>query len=262
MNRTARALPVAALALLPAAAWAQMPGSTPPQESYGIRLEYREYRPEFTGEVQKGFGDEEGTLLDIVDDLGIVDDRTFEAAVTLQIKAGHKLRGSYTPLDYNGDVESARRAFDYGQIHVNRGEPVVTRIKGTYWSGAYEFDFVRGPRGFLGGTIGAKVVDLDTTLVAPNQGQREQDTLLSPVPSLGAITRVYVGRLSLEAEISGFTLGDRGSLLEFNVGGRLHFSDRLATSGGYRYLMIKARDDRDFGDVSLEGWFFGLEISL
>jgi len=262
MNRTARALPVAAAFLLPAAAWAQMPPSHPPQESYGIRLEYREYRPTFTGDVQKGFGDEEGTLVDIVDDLGIEDDRTFEGKVTLQFKQGHKLRGSYTPLDYKGDVESARRDFNYGQTEFQRFEPVVTRIKGGYYSAAYEFDFVRGPKGFLGGTVGAKIIDLDTTIVAPDQGAREQDSLLSPVPSLGAVTRIYAGRVSLEGEVSGFTLGDRGTLLEFDASVRVHFSDRLGASGGYRYLKIKARDDRDFGDVSLRGWYFGLEISL
>jgi hypothetical protein len=261
MNRTARALPVAAAILLPGAALAQIP-SYPPQESYSLRLEYREYRPTFTGQIQKGFGDEEGTLVDIVEDLGIEDERTFEAKVTLQIKPGHKLRGSYTPLDYSGDVESARRDFTYGQTEFQRFEPVVTRIKGGYYAAAYEFDFVRGPRGFLGATLGAKVVDLDTTLVAPEQGAREQDTLRAPVPTLGAITRIYAGRLSLEGEISGLTLGDRGTLLEFDSAARLHFSDRLAATGGYRYLSIKARDDRDFGDVSLSGWYFGLEISL
>lgn len=261
MNRTARALPVAVLVLLPVAARAQAP-SSPPQENYGIRLEYREFRPQFTGEIQKGVGDEEGTLLDIVDDLGIEDERTFEIRGALQIKHGHKLRGSYTPLDYEGHVEDARRRFSYGQLTVNRDEPLETRIKGAYWSGAYEFDFLKGPRGFLGGTVGAKFVDIDTTIVATLQNQREQDTWRSPVPALGLITRMYTGRLSVEGEVSGFTLGDRGSLLEFDVAARLHISDRLAASGGYRYLKVRGEDDRDFADVHLEGWHFGLEISL
>jgi hypothetical protein len=260
MNRTARALSVAVLVLLPAAARAQ--SSTPSQENYGIRLEYREWRPEFTGKISKGFGETEGTLLDIVDDLGIVDDRTFEIRGAFQIKHGHKLRGSYTPLDYAGHVEDAPKRFTYGQLLVNRDEPVETRIKGTYWSGAYEFDFVKGPRGFLGGTVGAKFVDIDTTIVAVNQNRRELDTWQSPVPALGIITRMYVGRLSVEGEISGFTLGDRGSLIEFDAAARLHISDRLAASGGYRYLKIRGEDDRDFADIQLEGWHFGLEISL
>ncbi|HET9317456.1 MAG TPA: hypothetical protein VFQ51_17825 [Vicinamibacteria bacterium] len=259
MNRTARALPVAVLALLPAAARGQ---TGPPQENYSIRVEYREFRPDFTGEIQKGLGDSEGTVIDIVDDLGIVDDRTFEIRGGLQIKHGHKLRGSYTPLDYAGSVEDAGRRLIYGQLVINRGEPIETRIKGAYWSGAYEFDFVKGPRGFLGGTVGAKFVDVDTTIVATNQNQREQDSWRSPVPSLGAITRMYAGRVSLEGEVSGFTLGDRGSLIEFDVAARLHISDRLAASGGYRYLKIRGEDDRDSADIHLEGWHFGLELSL
>jgi hypothetical protein len=262
MNAPARALFAATVLLAPAAAQAQQMGGGPPQESFGIRLEYREYRPTFTGDIQKGFGDEEGTLVDVVDDLGIEDDRTFEGRITLQFKPGHKLRGSYTPLDYAGDVESAQRDFTYGETEFQGREPVVTRIKGGYYSAAYEFDFIRGPRGFLGATLGAKVVDLDATLVAPEQGRREQDTLRAPVPAVGAVTRIYAGRVSLEGELSGFTLGDKGTLIEFDASARVHFSDRLAVGGGYRYLKVKAQDDRDFGDLSLSGWHFGLEISL
>jgi hypothetical protein len=255
------ALPFAALLLAPAAASAQVP-SSPTQENFGIRLEYREFRPTFTGEIQKGFGDEVGTLVDIVDDLGIVDERTFEARGTLQFKQGHKLRLSYTPLSYRGDVESARRDFTYGETEFRRREPVVTRIKGGFYSAAYEWDFVRGPRGFLGVTLGGKLIDLDATLVAPAQGRRELDSLRGPVPAVGAVTRVYAGRVSVEGELSGMTLGDRGTLFEFDTSVHVHLSDRLAAGGGYRYLSVKAKDDRDLGDVKLKGWHFGLEISL
>lgn len=260
MIRASRALPAALLLLAPGALQAQ--ATYPPQEGYGIRLEYREYRPTFTGDVRKGFGDEEGTLVDVVDDLGIEDERTFEARGTLQFKAGHKLRGSYTPLDYSGDVASAARDFDYGATEFQRFERVLTSFKGGYYSAAYEYDFLRGPRGFLGATLGAKMIDLDATLVSPEQGRREQDTLRAPVPAVGLVTRAYAGRLSIEGELSGMTLGDKGTLFEFDFAGRFHFSDRLAASGGYRYLSIRAQDDRDFGDIEIRGWHFGLEISL
>src|SRR5262245_41465120 len=141
MNRTARALAFGAVLLVPGAASALSAG--PSQENYGIRREYREWRPEFTGNIQKGFGEQEGTLVDIVDDLGIVDDRTFEARATLQIKHGHKLRGSYTPLDYRGDVAEAQRDFDYGDTEFQRRERVVTSIKGGFYSASYEFDFIK-----------------------------------------------------------------------------------------------------------------------
>lgn len=261
MIRATRALPVSLLLLAPGALVAQTP-DYPPQERYGIRLEYREFRPTFSGDIRKGFGDDEGTLVDVVDDLGIVDERTFEARGTLQFKPGHKLRGSYTPLDYSGDVDSAARDFDYGATEFQRFERVLTSFKGGYYSAAYEFDFLRGPKGFLGATLGAKVIDLDATLVAPEQGAREQDTLRAPVPAVGLVTRAYAGRVSVEGEVSGMTLGSKGTLFEFDASGRIHLSDRLAASGGYRYIYVKAEDGRDFGDIRIRGWHFGLEISL
>src|SRR4029453_4699201 len=117
MNRTARALPAAALFLLPAAAGAQMVDDYPPQEKYSIRVEYRQYWPELTGEIQKGFGDQEGTLLNVKDDLGFQDENTFEIRGAIQVKRGHKLRGSYTPVEYSGDV-SARRRFPSRHLEV------------------------------------------------------------------------------------------------------------------------------------------------
>lgn len=261
MNRTARALPAALLLLLPAAAGAQAVDDYPPQEKYSIRGEYREFRPDFTGDIQKGFGTDAGTLLDIQDDLGFQDERTFEIRGTIQVKRGHKIRGSYTPLDYSGDV-AARRRFTFGTVQVERDDRVVTSMKGAYWAGAYEWDFVKGPKGFVGATLGARFLDMDVTMVAPEESTREQDTLRAPIPVLGLVTRVYAGRLSLEGEFAGFTLGDRGKVIEFDASGRVHISDRLAAGGGYRYVHAKAKNDRDFGDLTLNGWHFGIELSL
>jgi hypothetical protein len=261
MIRATRALPVALLMLAPGALLAQVP-QYPPQERYGIRLEYREFRPTFGGDIQKDFGDDDGTLVDVVDDLGLEDERTFEARGTLQFKPGHKLRGSYTPLDYRGDVSSAARDFDYGATEFQRFERVATSLKGGFYSAAYEYDFLRGPKGFLGATLGAKMMDLDATLVAPDTNRREQQTLRSPLPSIGLITRAYAGRVSVEGEISGMTLGSRGRVIEFDTSARVHLSDRLAASGGYRYVSAKAVDGPDSFDLRIRGWHFGLEISL
>ena len=262
MIRATRALPVALFLLAPGALLAQGQGQYPSQESYGIRLEYREWRPTFSGDVQKGFGDEDGSLVDVVDDLGIEDDRTFEARGTLQFKQGHKLRGSYTPLDYKGDVDSAPRDLDYGETEFQRFEHVASSFKGGYYSAAYEYDFLKGPKGFLGVTLGAKMLDLDTAVVSVDTGRRELDTVRSPLPAIGLVTRAYAGRVSVEGEVAGMTLGDQGTVVEFDIATRVHLSDRLAASGGYRYIYVKAEDGRDFGDIRIRGWHFGLEISL
>ena len=253
-----RAVALLVLAL-PAAALAQE--DMPPAEQYRLRVEYREYRPSLTGTVQKGDGDIAGTLLDLDDDLGIVDERSFEVHGAIQFRPGHKLRLSYTRLDYDAEVPEARRTFTFGATRFERFSRVVTSMQGAFYAAEYEWDFVRGEHGFLGVLLGAKAVDVDWLIVSPPT-QRETDTLRSPVPSLGAAARVYAGRLSLDGELSGLSIGSRGTVVEAQTSVRLHVSDRLAVQGGYRLIKLKGEDGLDLGDVRLSGFTFGVELSL
>jgi hypothetical protein len=234
----------------------------PPQERYVLRIEYREFRPSLTGEVLHGSGDIEGTLVDLTDDLGIEDERTFEVRTAIQLRRGHKVRLSYTPLDYAGEVPEARRDFTYGGTEYRRFDRVASSFKGGYYGASYEWDFIKGPRGYLGAVLGARLLDIDAVVAAPDKGLREVDTLRTPAPALGLASRLYAGRLSIEGEVVGFSLGDRGSLWEFEGSGRVHVSDRLAVMGGYRRIKIQGEDGADTGDITVKGWQFGLELSL
>ncbi|HUG53140.1 MAG TPA: hypothetical protein VMR21_06045 [Vicinamibacteria bacterium] len=254
-------------AVVAALSWVGSPGQAqdlstlPGAEQYGLRLQYREYRPSLTGEAQKGSGDRDGTVVDMVDDLGIADARTFDARGAIQFKRGWKLRGSYTPLDYQGDVE-AQRAFNYGDTRYARFDRVVTRIKGSYFSADLEWDFVKGRHGFLGLIVGAKVFDIDANVLDASINAREVDTVLAPIPVVGLATRLYAGRLSFEGELAGMSAGSRGSAIEAEGSMRIHLSDRLAAMGGYRYLSLDGRDGSDQVKLKLGGWQFGVEISL
>jgi hypothetical protein len=256
--RTSVQAAVACVALSALRAAAQ---EIPPPEEYKLRVEYRQWLPALDTEIQKGSGGEAGTLLDGKNDLGLSDERTFEVTGALQFKSGHKLRGSYTRIDYDGDV-SARRTFRFDDTIFNRFTRVVSSVKGSYFTGEYEFDIVRGFRGYLGGIVGAKVFDLDYVIVAPEQGDRETDTQRVPIPILGVVGRVYAGRLSFSGELSGLTLGQRGAVWEADVAARLHISDRLAVQGGYRSLKLRAKDAPDKIEMTLSGWNVGLELSL
>jgi hypothetical protein len=258
---------VAALALaLPAVAAAQgaaVPnGEYPAQEHYGLRLEYRDFRPTLNGEVQKSSADLVGTLIDPKRDLAIQDVDTFEGRGTVQFRRGHKLRLSFTRLNYHGDAEEVRRTFNFRNTRFERFDHVVTSMKGGYYAAAYEWDFIKGSHGYLGALLGAKAVDADWVIVDATQTRREQDTLRAPVPALGAATRFYSGRVSVEGEVSGLSIGSRGSVYEAEGSVRLHLSDRLAVMGGYRRLSIRGEDGRDHGQIILGGWQFGLEMSL
>ena len=246
---------------LAATAYAQDPSNLPPAERYGLRLQYREFRPSLTGEAQKGDQGKDGTLVDVNDDLGFTDKRTFDLRATIQFKKGWKIRGSYTPVKYEGDTEAHRR-FTYGATQFERFDHVVTSVKGGYYSGDLEWDFLKGAHGFLGAVVGAKVFDVDTAVVDVSINSREVDTITAPIPVIGVAGRAYAGKVSLEGEISGLSAGSHGSMFEAETSVRLHISDRLAAMGGYRYVSMNGKDKQDQVKLKLGGWQFGLELSL
>jgi len=255
------ALVLPLLAGLPAAATAQQ-DDLPPQEHYGLRLEYREYRPTATGDLQMGANGEEGTLLDIVDDLGIQDERTFDARVIFKVKTKHKLKGGYMPIDYSGDRDAPRN-FTFKDTTYFRDDRVATTIKGTLWSGDYGYEFYQGPHGFVGALLGARIMDTDIVLVDVDSAQRETHSSVSPLPVIGIEGRGYAGKLSLEAEFAGLSAGSLGSFYEFEGSARFHISDRLAVQGGYRLFSAEVKEDEpDFFKLRMSGWQFGLELSL
>jgi hypothetical protein len=253
---------------LPAAALAQFgarPVSSeglPSPEHYRLRLEYREWRPDLTGSMIKSSRDTAGTPVDLNDDLGLAKDRTFQARGEIQFTPGTKLRGSYTRINYHGDVTSVSHSFSFGESRFITGNRIVSTMKGAYYSADMEFDFVKRPGGFLGAIVGARMLDVDRTIVSPIDEKREADTLRQPQPIIGAVGRGYAGKFSIEGEIAGLSIGSRGSVFEFDGSGRFHLSDRLAIQGGYRVLSAKPKDGANSVEFRMGGWHFGLELSL
>src|SRR5688572_26217493 len=142
-----RALAVATLALLATGgagtAFAQDTNDLPQPEHYRLRLQYSEFRPpDVSGKIKKSPADrDDGTLLDLDDDLGIDNKRTFEVKGAIQWKPGRKFRGSFTPVDFGGTVQS-RTTFFYGVSRYLRDTTVGTSVKGEYYSADFEWDFV------------------------------------------------------------------------------------------------------------------------
>ena len=79
---------------------------------------------------------------------------------------------------------------------------------------------------------------------------------------IGVAGRAYAGRVSVEGEFAGLSVGSRGSFYEFETSARVHLSDRLAVLGGYRVLSLNAKDKLDLVKIRMGGWQFGLELSL
>jgi hypothetical protein len=257
-----RPSPLAALAIAllcaPAAAQEQLP----PAERYHLRLEYLWWSPQPAGQLQKGFSEQEGTLVDLESDLALQEDSANQLRGALRLGTSWKLRGSWAPIDFRGDT-LASGGFQYGTAVVEPGDEVVTSIKGNYGTAELEWDFLKRPSGFAGLLLGAKIFDVDTLLLNVDTQDRVAETNRLPIPVVGLAGRLYVGRrFSVEGEVSGLTLGDRGHVIEWLAAARLHVTDRLAATGGYHRLALEGRDGRDYLKLELGQWTFGVEIGL
>jgi hypothetical protein len=102
-----------------------------------VRLEYLLWSPQPSGQLQKGLGDVEGTLLDVEADLGLGEGGANALRGTLRLGGSWKLRGSWSPLEFRGDV-TAGQPFVYGTTVVRPGDRVLTSLPTTSpasWSG-------------------------------------------------------------------------------------------------------------------------------
>jgi len=237
----------------------------PAAERYHVRLEYVWWSPELAGQLQKGFSNQEGTVLDTQQDLGIQETGTNLLQGTLRFGGRWKLRGAWHRMDYSGDVTAAR-AFSFGNLDVSPNDRVVTSFSGHEYTAELQCDVVQGTFGFAGLRLGAKYYDVATTMVAVGTGQtvgRVSDSRQLPVPVIGAAVRYYpFEHVSLEAELSGIPAGSRGHLWEASVAARGHLADRLAIMVGWRKLALEGHNDRDSLSLGLSKWTLGVEISL
>ncbi len=236
-------------------------GDLPPEEQYHLRGEYLWWHPDLSSQVQASRGGITGSLVDLQDDLGIQDENTWQVRGSLQFLPGHKLRFSYTPIDYSADIDVSRTITFLGQTYTFSTQ-VQSALKGKLYFGAYEFDIVKNPKGYFGVLLGAQYFDGGVSIAAPELNIREALEPTTPIPVIGATGRLYIGKVSLEGELNGLTIGDRGHAYELSLGARFHVSQKLAATGGYRRVNIEGQDDDDLLKFKMGGFTFGVELSL
>ena len=245
-------------ALLGTPLWAQ---SLPAPEQYKLRVEFFEWHPTLTSQLQFGTTGLPGDLLDLKNDLGIADSNTFEIVGTVQFSPGQKIRGSYTKLDYSGTT-NASRTFNFNGSTYTVGSRVLSSLQGSYFQAHYEWDFIKSQGGYLGLMIGGELVRTTASIQAPDLAISSSSDISVPVPTIGAAGRLYVGRISIGGDASGLTIGKRGNLYDLNGAAQFHVSDRLAVEGGYRLFHGKGTQGLQFLTFQQSGWHFGAELSL
>ena len=251
-------LPIAVIAVLSPRLHAQT--NPPESEQYTVRLQGRLWGPGLAAQMQMT-GSEMGTLIDVPKDLAVEDKSTFEVRGTVQLGLGHKIRLGFTNLDYDGDTQITKE-IKFGDTVYPRFTHLVTSLKGSYYSGDYEWDFAKGEYGFFGACVGAKVFDVDGLLVAPDRSDRDVETIRVPVPVLGVMGQGYYGRFSAGAELSAFTIGPTANFLELYINTHVALTPQIGVEAGYRYFKIHGEHSNDLIDMKLSGLYLGAEVNF
>ena len=232
-----------------------------PNELYRVRVQYGWFSSHLEGTAAQGFDGIPGTVFDVKQDLAMEDNRVWYGNGTIRLGAKWKLRGGYTSLEYNGTTTLAQR-IRFSDTTFGAGENVSSSINGGLVSADLEWDFVNTGSAYLGLTAGARAPYVDTVLVSPDLGKREQGAYRPVSPVVGLAGRAYAGRMSLEGFASSFARVSGRRVTDLEITARLHFSSHLCISGGYHYVSFSAENDPDFADFKVTGWTYGLEFGL
>jgi hypothetical protein len=230
-------------------------------ERYHVELSYGLWNPSPDFQISsEGLGIP-GTVIDLVDELGIQRRKLGDFRVVLRPAQKHKFRIGYVPITYEVEGKVLIRDIVFnGQLY-RVGAPVNAAAKWSAWRFGYEYDFLYRDRGFLGVVLEAKYTDVDVELESlfGSEFARAQ----APIPAVGVIGRGYLARnVSATGEFTMFRLpnGDddkyQGSYYDFDVYGTLNVTNNFGVQVGYRSLDVSYVVKEDFGDLRMNGFYF------
>ena len=202
-----------------------------------------------------------GSRIDFVTDLGIEKTRFKQLKVVLRPTQKHKLRFEYTPITYEA-VGTIKRDIVFNGQKYPVSLPVATNLQWKAYRFIYEYDFVYRDRGFFGMLLEAKYTNVRAELT--NLLAAEFVEARAPIPSIGAIGRVYVvPNISITGELSGLATGGlfgedyRAHYADFDLYGTVNFNDYVGAQVGYRSFNVFYHVKEDEGELILKGLYFG-----
>lgn len=262
--RLAVCLLVASAGLPLASAWAQFaPAQASPAtgERYHVEGQIGLWNPSPTITISSESLGIIGSKIDFVNDLGIQQSRFPDLRLVLRPAKKHKFRLSYIPIKYTASTTLTRDIIFNG-IRYTVGIPVDTTLDWKAWRFGYEYDFISRNRGFAGVIADVKYTDIQATLASPVD--TEFTHAKGPIPALGGIVRVYVvPNISVTGEATGFKLpesvskGYSGDYIDLDFYGTLNFTNNVGATFGWRSLDLSYLAQRDTGDLTLRGFYFG-----
>jgi outer membrane protein len=241
-----------AILLLAGSAWAD--------EIVSFKAGYISLTPD--GEFAVDGGGIPGTKVDFNDDLNYDDSQKVfaEAAINL---GDFRLAAGYLPIKFSGDGAISQTIYFNGQPY-----PVNSDVSSKVDMDIYDFGLTWNlvnvddlpTRVQFGPELSVKVVDADVSMDDRTTGISESESLLAPVPTIGARARVgladwvaLVGRVGYMA-YSGNSFLDADGQIEFSP------IPMVGIFAGYRYLDLDVDESGVYIDATLDGPYAGVLV--
>ncbi|HEX6323910.1 MAG TPA: hypothetical protein VFZ36_09305 [Vicinamibacterales bacterium] len=258
---------VFAIAMLPAAApQAEAQYSVPRTsersigETYWVEAMGGFWSPTPQGLIQSEEFGIPGSEIDFVDDLDFQKKRFTDFRFVVRPGRKHKLRVQYVPVSYSSETVFERSIVFNGQRY-DVGLPVTTSFDWKVWRFGYEWDFVSREKFFVGAILEAKYTQIEAELISPINS--EFTKAKGPIPSIGGIARVYVlPNAAITFELSGIKIpriDDKyeAKYIDWDLYGTFNVTNNFGVTAGYRVMDVMFVADRDGGEMTLKGPYFG-----
>ena len=203
----------------------------------------------------------QGSTIDFKKDLGLADQRLPE--LRLEARGGRsKFRFQYIPIQYEQTGALPRDIVFNGQRY-RIGLPVNSVLDWKAYRIGYEYDYIKGDRGFAGFIVEFKYTDVKASLITAGPAIAEATEARAPIPALGLNFRGYVvPNISITGEVTGFKLPERlikdtlGHYFEVDVYGTVNFTNYVGVQAGFRSLDVNYVVKTDTGSFLLKGLYF------
>ena len=231
-----------------------------PAETYWVEAMGGFWNPAPNGLIQSEQFGQIGSEIDFVDDLGFAKKQFTDFRATLKPARKHKLRVQYVPVAYDNEAVFTRSIVFNGQRY-DVGLPVNTTFEWKVWRFGYEWDFVSREKFFVGVILEAKYTQITAELISPVNN--EFTSAKGPIPSIGGIVRIYpIPAASVTFELSGIKIpriDDKyeAKYIDWDLGATYNIMRNVGVTAGYRVMDVMFLADRDGGEMTLKGPYFG-----
>lgn len=235
--------------------------TTPPGEDYHVEFAGGFWNPTPDIVISSEALGRVGSEIDFVNDLGLTKKQFGDLRIVLRPTKKSKFRIGYTPVKYTQSA-TLTRSIEFNAQRFDISLPVDSELEWKQWRFGYEYDFVYNDKGYAGLILDVKYTDVTATLSNRLVGT-EFTHAKAPIPAIGGVGRVYVHpSVSITFELTALkvpTIQEKyeATFIDWDLNSTFNINRNLGAQVGYRSLGVNYLFDKDTGDMTLRGLYFG-----